>query len=202
MKFTKRDFVFSIITGLTSGFIAWGILDFLQVGRVGGLSFAWLVLAVPVLWVVGVNAGYFLGRWFGFFNQFGKYSAIGLTNAAIDFGILNLFIALTGSTAGLAFALFKGVSTAVAVVHSYILNKYWAFEAGASRGGRSEIIKFIGVSLVAIGVNVAVASFVVNFVQPQFGISPEIWANLGAVAGSASALIFSFIGFSKIVFRR
>ena len=201
MKFTKKDFYFSIATGLITGFSAWKIFEYLEVSKFGGYSFVWFLLVVPVLWILGVNFGYFLGKWFGFFNQFGKFAAIGFTNAAVDFGILNLFIAKTGETAGLYYAVFKGVSFVAATLHSYTWNKYWAFDAGQSRGS-GEFIKFFGVSILALAINVSVASFVVNLVPPVLGFDSKTWANVGAVAASAVALVFSFAGFKFLVFKK
>jgi hypothetical protein len=36
----------------------------------------------------------------------------------------------------------------------------------------------------------------------SFGVAEKVWANVGLVAGSASALVFSFIGFKMVVFKK
>lgn len=200
--FTKKDLIFSIITGLTTGFIAWRIFDFLNVQEFWGISFGWLTVIIPVLWILGVNLGYFLGRWFVFFNQFGRFSAIGFTNAAVDFGILNLLIFYSGVATGIWFSVFKATSFLIAAIHSYFWNKYWSFEAGRSGVSGQEFFKFFIISIIATLVNVISASIVVNIIGSQFGLSSEAWANIGAVVGSAVALIFSFIGFRRFVFRK
>ena len=53
----------------------------------------------------------------------------------------------------------------------------------------------MSVAIVSILINDGLASLIVNFVDPFRGLSPAVWANIGAVAGSAVALIFSFVGF-------
>ncbi len=189
-------------TGFYTGFIAWRIFVFLEVPLFGGVSFAWLMALVPALWILGVNLGYFLGRWFNFFNQFGKFAAIGFTNAAVDFGILNLLIFYFSVAAGVWFSVFKGVSFIISAFHSYFWNKYWTFEAGQSGVTGQEFFKFFIISVIATLVNVIAASIVVNLVGPQFGLSGQVWANIGAVAGSATALVFSFLGFRMFVFRK
>jgi putative flippase GtrA len=201
MKFTERDFVFSVATGLITGFSAWRIFAFLKVPVFGGISYAWLLAVVPILWILGVNLGFLLGRWLVFFNQFGKYAAIGFTNAAVDFGVLNLLIAATGISAGAWYPVFKAVSFICAVIPSFFWNKYWAFEAGGTGRGWAEFLKFMSVMIVAILMNDGVASLVVNYVHPVFGLSAPAWANIGAVVGSAVALIFSFAGFKVAVFK-
>ncbi|MBI2676474.1 MAG: GtrA family protein [Candidatus Yanofskybacteria bacterium] len=205
MKFSKKDLVYAVITGLMTGLVVWRLLKFWNIARIANFespSYFWLVFFVPILWIAGVWLGYFLGRWFAFFNQFGKYVAIGFTNAAIDFGVFNLLIALTGKALGLAFPVFKGISFLVAVTNSFFWNKYWAFEAGESHGGKSEAVKFFAVNLVTIAINVGIASFVANGVDPFFNLSDKAWANVAAVFGAAVALMFSFIGFRLIVFKK
>ena len=205
--FTRKDLWFSVFTGAGTGLIAWRIFNFLgfprfQIGTEGyGISFAWLITIVPILWIVGVSLGYFLSRWFRFFNQFGKFVAIGFTNAMVDFGVLNLLISATDIAAGTYYSVFKTVSFLVALFNSYFLNKYWAFGAGQTGPQGGEFFKFAGVAMVAALLNVGVASYIVNFVNPVFGFSAPVWANVGAVVGGASALIISFVGFKLLVFK-
>lgn len=208
MKFTKKDFYFSIITGLITGFSAWQIFNFLDIANFKDISFAWLLLIIPVLWIVGVKLGYFLGKWLAFFNQFGKFAAIGFTNGAVDFGVLNLLIANTDISSGGWYSVFKAISFISAVIPSYFWNKYWAFaieDGGSSSISRRQgfqFAKFMSVAIVSIFINTGTASLVVNFVHPLGGLSVQIWANVGAVAGSAVALAFSFVGFKVAVFKK
>ncbi len=201
MKFTKRDLIFSIITGLITGFSAWRVFHFLGVPVYGGISYAWLLAITPVIWIFGVNLGYFLGRWLSFFNQFGKFVTIGFTNAAVDFGVLNLLIAGTGISTGIWYPVFKAISFVCAVIPSFFWNKYWAFEAGGTGKGTAEFLKFMSVMIIAVLINDGAASLVVNFVHPVLGLNAAAWANVSAVVGSAVALIFSFTGFKVAVFK-
>ncbi len=202
-KFTKRDLFFSVVTGLITGAIAWQILAYLRPGffqgAVWGTAF---IVGVPVLWALGVLLGYLLGEWMDFFNQFGKFAAIGFTNAAVDFGILNILISYTGFTGGNGYAGMKAISFTAALLSSYVWNKYWAFNASSSHGGGGEFGKFVLVTLVSFVINVSTAYFVVNYIHPVLGMNAQQWANIGAAAGSAVALIFSFIGFKLAVFRK
>ena len=201
MKFTKKDLVYSIITGLTAGIVAWRVLVFLGTTNIAGFSLFLLVLVVPVLWILGVNLGYFLGKWMPFFNQFGKFAAIGFTNFAVDTGVLNLLIGSSGVASGIYFSVFKTISFMAGVSHSYLWNKIWVFESSNDNKG-GEIFKFLTVAVLSILVNVGVASFIVNYVDPKFGFDDKIWANIGSVVGSAVALVFSFVGFKLLVFKK
>ncbi|KKU76212.1 MAG: Glycosyl transferase family 2 [Parcubacteria group bacterium GW2011_GWA1_48_11b] len=202
MKFTKKDLFFSLATGFITGFSAWRIFSFLKVPELYGWSFAWLIILVPVLWILGVNLGYFLGKWLPFFNQFGRFAAVGFTNAAVDFDVLNILIFLTGISAGIFYPVFKSVSFVAAVSLSYLWNKYWVFGAGQKQASGMEVVKFFTVSMFSLAINAGTASLIVNFMPPIYNLEPEAWANAGAVAGAAVALLFNFSGLKLIVFKK
>lgn len=197
---STKDVTYALITGLTTGLIADGILTYLGSKLPFGVHSSTLIWLIPVLWVLGVQLGYTIGVVFRPFIQFGRFAAIGFANALVDFGVLYLLIAWTGLSAGLAYIAFKAVSFSVATVHSYFWNKYWAFDASSTRGGSSEIGRFLLVALASIVVNVAAASLTVAL-SPA-GFSPQAWAGVGAIVGSGVALIFSFVGFRVFVFRK
>lgn len=202
MNFTKKDFWYSVATGFETGLLVWLIADFLQAKPPFGVSWVWMMLLVPIFWIVGINFGYLLGKILPFMSQFGRFVAVGFTNAAVDFGILNLFISTTGVAEGSWYGVFKSISFVVANVHSYVLNKYWVFDATGRQNMRAEFAKFFAVSVVSLVINVAVATVVVNLVPSQFGMDAKAWANIGAVAGSAIALASSFVGYRLAVFKK
>jgi len=128
-----------------------------------------------------------------------KFILVGILNTFVDLGVLNLLIFTTGIASGFGYSVFKGVSFTVAVVNSYILNKFWTFKTTGSFG------KFFIVSLIGFGVNVGVASVVVNIIGNQllsFGVSEKIWANVGAIAATFCAMIWNFIGYKFMVFKK
>lgn len=194
----RRDILSALITGLTTGVVAWLVLTYLGHTLPFGVQPIVLVPVIPLFWVFGVQFGYVLGVLMSPFTQFGKFACIGFTNAAVDFGVLYILIASTGLAAGVAFTLFKTFSFSVATVHSYLWNKYWTFGASNSRGGGREFLSFISVSLASLLINVSIASVVVA--SRPLAITPESWAGISAIVGSAVALIFSFIGFRVFVF--
>lgn len=203
-KFTKRDLGFAVLTGLITGTIGWQIFEFLKTPEFHNVPWMALVVVVPILWILGVLFGYFLGQWLDFFNQFGKFAAIGFTNFAVTAGVLNILLSLTNYSSGMGFLVISGASFIVGVLSSYIWNKYWAFKSVNEQnqsGGTGEFVKFFIVTLIALGVNIVVSSFVVNYIHPLAGMSVNQWANIGTVAGSACGLIFSFVGFKLAVFR-
>lgn len=198
---SRNDVGYAIITGLIAGILGGLVLMFLDKTLPAGLHPLWLMAIIPLLWLIGVQFGYFLGQWMGFFNEFGKYVAIGFTNFAVDEGVFNFLLSLTHAATGFPLVIQKGVSFIVAVTHSYYWNRTWAFQS-QTQDKRSEFFKFMLVNLVALVVNVGVTYLVVHFGPRPATFTAEVWANVGVIAGSAAALIFSFIGFRVVVFKK
>ena len=200
---SRKDVASSIITGVITGFVAWRIFVFLEDPGILGFSLAWLMLILPVVWMVVVWLGHAFGRLVPFFSQFGRFVVIGLANSSVDFGILYSLIALSGVARGPLFPVFKSVSFLFGMVHSYLWNKYWTFESIDSRGGFMEFFRFFGTSVFSWLINVGVAYLVVDFVGgPHFGLSQNAWAGVAAAVGSLSGLAFSFVGFKLVVFKK
>ncbi len=163
----------------------------------------WLIfLVVPALATIGVYGTYRLGRRRPFLFQFGKFITIGLSNTAIDFGILNILIFITNIQRGYFYSLFKAVSFVVAVTNSYLWNKFWAFENPNTQGTGKELFQFVTISGIGFGINVAIASFIVNFIGPIGAISSRIWANIGASAAILISVFWNFMGYKFVVFKK
>ena len=123
-----------MITGVITGYISYAIFSYLRTPSYFGISIAWLIVIVPILWIIGVNLGYLLGHWLNFFNQFGRFVAVGFTNAAMDFGVMYLLLVIlnvsevTKSNSYFAwYAAIKATSFFVAMLISFVWNKYWVF---------------------------------------------------------------------------
>ena len=143
-------------------------------------------------------------------RQFARFVVAGFLAAAIDFGVLNFLMFLTGLAVGLPFTIFKSISFIIAATNSYFVNKFWTFGNQKAldpaaftekKSALKEYGQFLAVSTIGIIINVGVASIIVNGAGPQYGLEPKIWANLGAVAGAAIGLVWNFIGFKLIVFK-
>ena len=162
----------------------------------------WLIFfLIPALATVGVYGTFRLGRKRPVLFQFGKFITIGLSNTAIDFGILNLLIFLTDIERGYFYSLFKAISFMIAVINSFFWNKFWAFESSNTKGTGKEFFQFMTISGIGFGINVIVASFVVNVIGPVGEISARLWANLGAFSAIAISLLWNFLGYKFIVFK-
>jgi len=202
----RKDIIITILVGIFTALV-W-VSVFLRLGTFesvfGFKEAAWgLVLVVPVIYIFGLYLGEWLSGWRAFFRQFARYAMVGFLNSGVDFAVFNLLMFWTKIEKGPFISSFKTMSFVVAVTNSYFWNKYWAFEAGASTEKKSkEFAKFIIVNIVGAFLNVSITSGIIFFVEPQFGFNQVVWNNLAAVVATAFALIWNFIGFKLIVFKK
>lgn len=205
-KFRKSDVISSIALGEIISIFIILILKNLE-GNVPTLeifmNFKWLILLVlPALATSGVYVAFILGKTHHVFFQFGKFITIGVSNTAIDFGILNLLIFLTGVKSGYLYSIFKAASFIIAITNSYLWNRFWTFENPETNERGKQLFKFVAVTGVGFIINVSVASFVVNVIEPVAGISPVLWANVGALVSLVFSVLWDFLGFKFIVFKK
>ena len=192
-----KDYTFTAVAGILTGLLIIPIISNLGYG----FSYSIIILPGAVLFLFGVGMiiAKFIGRSMLWFFQLAKFSVTGFLNAAIDFGILNFLIFTTGIASGIGFSTFKAGSFVVASINSFFWNRYWVF--GSKNRLTKEYLQFIVISLVGISLNVGSASIIVNGIHLQFGLSPQAWANIGAVVGAAIGLIWNFLGYKFIVFK-
>lgn len=201
---TKKDAGIAIVVGVFTGLI-WTVI-FVRLGtldRLGLGSAIWgLVVIVPIVFVFGLYLGQWLSRFAKFFNSFARFVMVGFFNAGIDLGVFNLLMFLTGIEQGVTVSSFKTVAFVAALVNSYFWNKYWAFKAAGTSGGTREFSKFAVVSVGGLLANVGVTTLIVLAIEPMFGFSQLGWNNIAAVVGNVAGLIWNFIGYRWIVFKK
>lgn len=203
----KIDIISPIVLGLIIAALIISLLKVLETqlqisGDKAILIWVALIVLVPSSLVLWVYITFHLGKRRHIFFQFGKFLPIGVANTAIDFGSLNLLILMSGVDKGLWFSVFKGISFVCAVANSYLWNRYWTFEGGGTEGIGRQFLKFLIVAGIGFVINVAVASFIVNYVEPFGGVSPILWANIGAFASIILVIIWNFFGYKFLVFKK
>ena len=196
MKMKKLDIIIALIIGeLTALYFAFLFKD-VNCG-VWALCVIFPILSIVCLWIA-----YLIGKKYFFIFQGAKFLLIGVLGTLIDVGVLNILIWISGISSGLLFPVFKGISFVVASCNKYFGHKFWVFEKKGMIGIKKEFGKFFLVSLGGLIINVTAASLIVNLIKPQFGLSETIWANIGAITAALVTVIWNFLGYKFIVFKK
>lgn len=198
---TKKDYYIISIIGFLFGLLLLPVLNNIE------LSFLTVNFKSAFLIIVGFAVFANLALWLVFlFSRFipillqiAKFAAVGGLNTLLDLGVLNVLISISGVAVGFWYPVFKGISFIIANINSYFWNKFWTFGV-SDKVNVKEFGQFMAVSVIGFGINVGVASLLVNFVGSPEGISPERWANIGALSATIISLIWNFIGYKFIVF--
>ena len=82
-------------------------------------------------------------------KKFFKFGITGVLNTLIDFLVYGFCIEILTLDAKIA----QPIGQCVAIINSYIVNKYWTFNKGKSRD-KTEVFKFLLVNGGSIGINI------------------------------------------------
>lgn len=195
-----RDIVLALIVGFLTGALAIPVV--INLGIAIRIPLLLLPFIGAELFAAALLAACLVALRVPSFFEFTKFAVVGVLNSGVDFGILNALMLITGHASGSAFLAFKSISVTLGVINSYIWNKYWTFSAAKSSDARRELVSFMVVTLIAVGVNVAGADVIVNVIGAPSGISSKLWANIGAISGAGLTLFTNFFGYKFFVFRK
>ncbi len=194
-----KDFQASLIAGALVGAFVALVADSLFPAQFNAwlLAGVWFASFGIISLIAGV--GKIISRRIPALDQLIRFVIVGGLNTLVDFGVLNILIAVSGIASGVWYTVFKGISFIVAVLNSYWWNKFWTFDY-KGKTDANRIFRFFTVSVVGFGVNVIIASVIVNFIPPLFGVSEVLWANMAAIVATAASMVWNFIGYKFFVF--
>lgn len=161
-----------------------------------------LFVALPVLALLGVYIANIIGRKIPIIFQFAKYAVAGAANTAVDFGVLNILMFLTNTSKGEKIIILNSVAFLVAVIHSYLWNKFWTFKSTEKENSAVQFLQFLIVSLIAVLINGAIVYIISSKINPVFGLSDVAWTNIAKVVATVISLVWNFIGYKFIVFNK
>lgn len=210
----KKDAILSLVCGgLTALFLLLVIknpyvAEFQVLAKMGNL--AWILIVVlPIVFLIGFLAGRILSKVSAVFSQIVKFVEIGILNTFIDAGILNLLISLTGITSGGGLAPLNTASFLCAMTNSYFWNKFWTFKNPSASSGPAgdratgkNFLQFLIVSGIGWGINTGFLVLVTKYFAPMFGLSSGGWANLVKLGSISISMIWNFLGYKFIVFKK
>ncbi|MCK5081200.1 MAG: GtrA family protein [Candidatus Moranbacteria bacterium] len=141
-------------------------------------------------------------------GQFVRFGLIGGLNTGVDLAILITLMTLSGLKAGVAYTIFKTISFCAAATFSYFMNKRWAFKDKSKTKQVQKFSQFFAVSVVGAVINVTIATLVVNYLKPALGgvlimpLGDTMWGTIGALGGTAFGLVWNFLGYKLLVFKK
>ena len=157
-----------------------------------------LFVALQILTPIAIFIAWYIAKKNKLLWQLAKFALVGVLNTAIDFGILNFFIGMTGVASGAGIILINTTSFSTALVNSYFWNRDWVF--GQTK--KSNFLTFMLVTLIGLSINTGVVYILTTYIQPILVTSPTLWANLAKVAATVLSLIWNFTGYKLIVFKK
>ncbi|MEW5907692.1 MAG: GtrA family protein [Patescibacteria group bacterium] len=203
-KIKKLDLLLAAIIGEAAAWLMILIARNLAI-EVPGIGVAlhylnYLPLVFPLLCVAGFFLAYLLSKAIPLIYQFAKFFLVGGLNFLIDMGILNFLVFYTSISGGLTQSGFKGISFSVAVINSYLWNKFWTFKRVSTESVSKEFFQFATVSIIGLLINLGVDYVFVNIINPFGGMPLKTWAQFSAMIAAIAALFWNFIGYKFIVF--
>lgn len=200
----RSDAIITAGIGLVNGVVFYLVGGEIILKELGiKIPYLWLLpivfppLGVMVMYIVSLVAKRFFA-----ILQLARFFLVGTLNTFVDFGVLNLLMAITGIFAGPFYVVFKGISFLTATINSYLWNKHWTFEKRKEVFAPGEYFKFLVVVTIGLLIHVSVSHLVVNVIGPQFGLSLKIWANVGAFIAVLTAWLWNFTGAKFLVFKK
>lgn len=213
---TKSDYEASIAAGLLIGLFSLPILFTAYPGlfaKVWPVAIIFFLVAAPT----GIFIASRLTRFLPIIWQISKFVLVGGLNALMDIGVLaalqtffrssygidpNAALLQVGGIVLAYYAVYKAISFLVANVNSFFWNKLWIFAGNVKKDGTKEFGQFLAVSIVGFLINIFFASYIFSTVAPFGGINSSQWGLLCAVFGSVAGLIWNFLGYKLIVFKK
>jgi putative flippase GtrA len=133
--------------------------------------------------------------------RFSKFSLVGLSNAVVDIGVLNLFLWLQPTREpGLLF-LFNGVALVLANLNSYFGNTLWTFRGRAEHNLRQTSL-FIVQALINISISNGLFWVLVRPLLVDTDIPAYLVGNVAKIISVVVASVISFFLLRYVVFSR
>lgn len=133
--------------------------------------------------------------------RFSKFSMVGLSNAVVDIGILNLFLWLQPTREpGLLF-LYNGVALVLANANSYVWNTMWTFRGSSERGLRQTTL-FIFQAVLNIVVSNGIFWALIRLLLTDTDIPAYLVGNVAKIISVVVASTMSFFLMRYLVFSR
>jgi len=134
-------------------------------------------------------------------KRFSKFSVVGLSNAVVDIGVLNLFLWLQPTRDPMLLVLFNGVALVLANTNSYVWNSLWTFRERADPGPRQTVL-FALQALVNIAVSNGLFWALIHPLLVDTDIPVYLVGNTAKIISVVVASTISYFIMRYLVFSR
>lgn len=123
-----------------------------------------------------------------------RFAIVGISNTVLDFTLMNLL-----SLAGLNLIIANTISTGIAMIYSFLMNKKWTFHSAGQDYLRQVILFFV---FTAIGIWVIQNGLIIlaQHYLPRFGLSDQVFNNLAKLGASVFSLTWNYLTYNHFVF--
>ncbi|MBA3610993.1 MAG: GtrA family protein [Rubrobacter sp.] len=133
--------------------------------------------------------------------RFSKFSMVGLLNAVVDIGVLNLFLWLQPTREPGLLLLYNGVALVLANANSYVWNTMWTFR-GRSEHGLRQTTLFVLQAVLNIAVSSGIFWALIHPLLTDTDIPAYLVGNVAKIISVLVASTMSFFLMRYLVFSR
>jgi putative flippase GtrA len=188
----QLDIALALVSGLT---VAWLFNDI--------FSARYLYIIFPILSVFCLWLAYIAGKNHLFVFQAAKFFLIGAFATVVDLIFFEISVWVFSSFfIGISLLIPKAISFIVATLTKFWGNKHWAFEQHDNASVKKEFLYFIMMTLIGLIIDIGFFYYLVQILEPQFAIRPDLWIKLSVVISALASAVWSFGSYKFIVFKK
>ena len=130
-------------------------------------------------------------------TRFLRFAVVGAIGAVVDFGILNLLLAL-----GVSYLISATVSFIAAVLNNFTWNRFWTYPDSRSKPISQQLTQFAVINIIGIGIRIPLLAvlekFLINqanvFIPDGFWIfsAEKLAQNLGLAIAILVVMLWNF----------
>ena len=132
--------------------------------------------------------------------KFARFSAVGLSNMLVDFGVLNLLLFLSPTRSPELLVLYNAAALILANANSYLWNTLWTFRHQAQHDAK-QVSLFTAQGLLNIALGSAILWLAAHWLRAYTELPPWLSGNLAKAISIVSVSIVSFLFLRFFVFR-
>jgi putative flippase GtrA len=131
-------------------------------------------------------------------KRFIKFLIVGSVGFVVDAGTFNLLFLGLGFTGETERGIAKGISFGLAVISNFTINRHWTYRDSRSKAMHRQLLQFIIVSVVGLGINQvvfrALDGLLIAALTPALGERGglAVGANLALICATVVVLFWNF----------